>query len=95
MWWLLAALATGGGFGGGATLRWVDPPRPNPFTSDDAALLRSQLVFEMLKLEHEIRQDMPPGPTRERIEALERAVSQLMAGQDREWHPPTWQFAEE
>ena len=50
--------------------------------------IEARLRLSLVQLELDIRRDMPPGPTRERLRAVERAMEKL----DPDFKVPTTQF---
>jgi hypothetical protein len=96
-WWVLvfAALA---GTGGAAGYQIVVPPRPDPWTSSEAAesheLMMREWRLDLRDVEAGIRRDMPPGPTRARLLALERAVRELHQIEGLDWAPPDTRFSD-
>lgn len=102
---LIGVLAGGGSSMG---LRAVAPPRPDPWTGAQAQALRidmmaelerrtklhkEQLELEIRRTELAIRTDMPPIPTRLRLEAAEIQIKKLTALHGDTWRPPSMQFA--
>lgn len=96
-WVLVIATGAGAGSFGQSVL---NPPRPNPFTSLEARGMEERLIIHFdqrldleihaLRLEVKeslikLRTEMPPGATRDRVEALERWARE----QDAEYRPPT------
>lgn len=106
--WQLVVVALLAGSGGSLGLRTLIPPRPDAFTGNEARALQGvvlaeldrqnrlqsdRLELQLQQLEHRIRVDMPPAPTRLRLEALEDAVRELMRDKGRDWSPPSIHFA--
>ena len=97
---LLLTLVFGGSAGGSIVNSLVNPPRPDPFTGAMAAGMEARIVaqleqtrallrLEAIQQEMSIRADMPPGPTRERLRAIERWAE----SRDPDFTPPTTRFS--
>ena len=54
--------------------RGVVNPRPDPFTGADGVRLAEEFQFKLEVLDFQIRQDMPPEDTRQRIKAIEHCL---------------------
>ena len=107
-WPLVVALLAGSGSAVMVPQLKPDLVRPHPFTSLDAQTMRDGILAELARrlelsqvaheldlerLEASIRRDMPPAPTRIRIEALEEMVERLARQQGWEFTPPSIYFA--
>lgn len=80
---VFALLIVAGSSGGNIVASFLNPPRPDPFTGSDAQSMRAFILFELDKLRlemerqhYDLRQDMPPPATRNRIKDIERWINE-------------------
>ena len=76
--WLVVGGMAIGGVGGSGVLR-IDK-----FTASDAKLMQQDLEFQIRQMELEIRKDMPPICTRQRILNIEQYMEHKYPDFDRE-----------
>ena len=70
---LRIAAAVLAGVAGALGLQSVNPPRPDPFTGQDAKVLSQEIRLDI----RDLCQRVPPQPLRERIIAIEQVLAKL------------------
>lgn len=92
--WRLVVLAMVLGTAGGSAAPILAPNwvRPDPFKGVDSRLLEARLEANVEKrmaiLEYKLKRTLPPGPTRDRIRALEEQMRKIIPS----YLPPTERF---